>query len=75
MKIPTAEEFISRTHSEVPVFLEDIEILMVEYAKLHVTEALKQASEKAKTRFIPFTDDEEVDKQSIFNAYPLENIK
>ncbi len=48
--------------------------MMIEFAKLHVTAALKEASEKAciKTAKGGFI---EIDKQSIINAYSLNNIK
>ena len=57
--------------------------MLIEFAKMHVQEALKQASEKA---FVTPIDHEEisegsfipiwgVDDESILNAYPLENIK
>ena len=49
-------------------FLE-IPELMIEFAKLHVTEALKQASEKAEC------DDVGIVENSILNSYPLDNIK
>jgi len=59
--------------------------IMNEYAnlksKLHVTEALKAASEKA-TSYVSTNGewtssnvDSKVNKGSILNAYPLENIK
>jgi hypothetical protein len=62
---------------------------MIEFAKLHVEAALKAAAEKAitekpKEQTQPITwnnvspDDYnyfDVDKDSILNAYPLENIK
>ena len=57
---------------------------MIEFAKMHVQEALKQASEKADADFTYLGDDlKEVGaeyievytiKNSILNAYPLENI-
>ena len=53
----------------------DVEQAMIEFAKLHVQAALESAAIDATTKFIPFTDDEEVDKDSIRNAYPLDNIK
>ena len=47
---------------------------MIEFAKMHVQEALKQASEKAESYVIGgLTSD--VDKESILNAYPLDLIK
>jgi len=50
-----------------------IEQTMVEFAKLHVQEALKSASESVLIDGHPF--EYELDKNSILNAYPLENIK
>ena len=64
--------------------------MLIEFAKMHVQEALKQASEKAFVEYIDLTTDEtfdytdvitdddvevNVNKDSILNAYPLENIK
>jgi hypothetical protein len=53
---------------------------MIEFAKLHVEAALKEASENAKIiNHIPTWDDDrvykEVSKYSILNAYPLDLIK
>lgn len=63
---------------------DEIVIAMIEFAKLHVQEALKQASEKVEM----ITDENQdfrlqscncidyvLDTKSILNAYPLENIK
>jgi hypothetical protein len=53
--------------------------MMIEFAKLHVEAALKAASEKAEsiegwnTGFSGSASS--VDKDSILNSYPLENIK
>lgn len=50
--------------------------MMIEFAKMHVTEALKQASEKVEVNSVSFThNDYDIDKESILSAYPLENIK
>lgn len=56
--------------------------MMVEFAKIHVTEALKQASEKAEieTEYEnPVNPSmgsfEVVDKTSILDAYSLDNVK
>jgi hypothetical protein len=61
--------------------------IMNEYAnlksKLHVEAALKEASEQAKTEVVLKRNkvsfsaeyDKVIDKNSILNAYPLENIK
>ena len=48
---------------------------MIEFAKFHVESALKAAASDAHTKDVPYTDDVEVDKESILTAYPLENIK
>ena len=49
----------------------EVEKLMIAFAKYHVTEALKQASQKAEMEMIKYSDDYEVDKDSILNAYSL----
>ena len=64
--------------------------MLIEFAKMHVQEALKQASEKAFVEYIDLQTDEkfdytdvlvddnisaDVNKDSILNAYSLENIK
>lgn len=52
-----------------------IEQAMIEFAKLHVEAALKEASEKASVYADEGGYSEFVDEQSILNSYPLENIK
>jgi hypothetical protein len=52
--------------------------MMIDFAKLHVESALKEASEKAIVNTEPDYRGGEwsiVDTDSILNAYPLENIK
>lgn len=57
--------------------------VMIEFAKLHCTEQAKVISKKAKTILVedqcPLTGQEfevrEIDKDSILNAYSLDNIK
>lgn len=52
----------------------NIKKAMIEFAKMHVEEALKQASEKATTD--GYGDGYAgIDEESILTAYPLENIK
>jgi hypothetical protein len=71
--IPTAEEFYNLN----PETIQDIAIgrsmhtkrVMIEFAKLHVTEALKAASDNA------VLISTKTAKDSIINAYPLTNIK
>ena len=86
----TAEEYINKWITK-PLDGNDIENLMIEFAKLHVTEALKEASENVNLKessseetntnnISPFitADDNTIwiiNKDSILNAYPLENIK
>ena len=73
----TAEEFLrnsSVTSSDRYDFLSKQE-LMIEFAKMHVQEALKQALENSPTGSstdIPSYEDME---DAILNSYPLENIK
>ena len=84
--IPTAEEFITTLNQkegdqdwfqwkENFYLKEYIKGAMIEFAKLHVEAALKEASEKAYFRdsngFVCTTEE---NKKSILNAYPLENI-
>ena len=51
----------------------DYQLAMIGFAKMHVTEALKRASDNvcAKTN----QTIEYIEKQSILNAYPLDQIK
>jgi len=50
--------------------------MMVEFAQRHVTEALKQASENAETKWVKYTEnDYEIDKDSILGSYSLKNVK
>ena len=86
----TAEEFFEK---ETSGFLDEKECkkLMIEFAKLHVQEALKQASELAEADFEPmgwladqhlnepFIEGEDYEvpviRSTILNAYPLDLIK
>jgi hypothetical protein len=85
--LPTAEEFLK---NKVYITKDDIEDVhdslitvtntMIEFAKLHVEAALKNASEKAKMQTRNKNKFDELNyniihKQSILNAYPLDNIK
>lgn len=72
-QVLTAEEFLDSQHNIIPSTEFDIRKVMIEFAKLHVEEALKQASEKGLVE----ADDMAayVDRMSILNAYPLTNIK
>ena len=79
-KIPTAEEYYHK-NGGWEVMDWHTKKMMIEFAKLHVQDALKAASEK-----VILIDDvcevlqkhwfeEYIDKDSILNTYPLENIK
>ena len=78
----TAEEFLrnsSVTSSDRYDFLSKQE-LMIEFAKMHVQEALRIASVEAEVEhelsnpYDPNSEYQIVNKDSILNAYPLENI-
>jgi hypothetical protein len=80
-KIPTAEEFLKRDESGVYNEI-DITHAMIEFTKLHVEAALKEASEKVELSDLlhEFIEDSWeggpfIDKDTILNAYPLDNIK
>ena len=71
-KIPTAREFYDAHDSD------DAVVMMRDFAKMHVEAALKAASDNAK--IIDVGIDYSivklvVEKDSITNSYPLENIK
>ena len=81
-RIPTAEEFffdysIDNEYDNLSVNCkQEISYKAIEFAKLHVKEALKAASEKAEIDPRSYThNDYELNKDSILNAYPLDNIK
>lgn len=60
--IPTAESFFFNRGAEIM----DVPEAMIEFAKLHVEAALKEASEEI---------GDYGERDLILNAYPLENIK
>ena len=79
----TAEEFLNQ-HLTISHFYDDItdqmvvpssqlEQAMVDFAKMHVVQALKKASKKSKNKE-GFIVDVKL-TNSILNAYPLTNIK
>ena len=73
-KIPTARQYMLSKMKYSPIHEE----LLIEFAKLHVEAALKEASEKALTTWATtdFYDDRKVvSKSSILMSYPLTNIK
>lgn len=75
-KIPTAEEFFNNK-GIFGSMEERLSQYAIEFAKLHVEAALKDASNNAEgidadNYYVPNSC---IDKQSILNAYPLTNIK
>ena len=72
----TAEELLDNIEIWDGVFVhsKNAKQAMIEFAKLHVTEALKEASEKAEIEDLSY-DDRIVNVKSILNTYSLENIK
>lgn len=85
-KISTAEEFLwSDDEPGETIWADCVYPKMIEFAKLHVKEALEIASQKAKTKsksrrssgvgYTKYTTREVIDKASILNAYPKENIR
>lgn len=80
-KIPTARSFyqnyIEENNNDSHV---DVEEMLIEFAKLHVKQALKEASEKAKLtdfacEFLQEGAPDSIDRKSILNSYSSENIK
>jgi len=75
-KIPTAEEFISGK----PLGFSDVEYWLTEFAKLHVTAALKAAAAAADVTAESYQSSQEgstceIDTETILSAYPLTNIE
>ena len=87
--IPTAEEYIENNMIDYwdggsgQYKEDDVKKALIEFAKLHVEAALKQASKTSKTKRIKVGEtinhyninENVIDKRSIINAYPLTNIK
>jgi len=82
----TAEEFLDNKYSNKndrpPYGHVETEEFLIEFAKYHVQQALKEAAEKAKMREEYYFNDEDkvetapfIDENSILNAYNLDNIK
>lgn len=76
-KIPTAEDFLNKEYCNIVidskdtwVNVSDIKNAMIEFAKLHVEQALKEASECVSC-LLPV----EETVKDILNSYSLDNIK
>ena len=76
----TAEEFLLQKPFILGMTRADQVIAMIEFAKMHVQEALRLASVEAEVEhelsnpYDPNSEYQIVNKDSILNAYPLENI-
>jgi hypothetical protein len=81
MKTLTVDQFLEQHNLPETLSGGTLDYAMIEFAKLHVTEALKQASENATTYTKGVSDGYEcwdvecVNEDSILYAYPLQNIK
>ena len=69
-KIPTAEEFYKQTTGCV-INHRDVKTAMIEFAKLHVEAALKEAEIAGQNNW----GNSKQMKDAILNSYLLENIK
>jgi hypothetical protein len=81
-KIPTASEWLESFGADADdmYYKSSVEEAMIEFAKLHVKEALRVAAYSAEIEscgnpYDPSDDSQCVNKESIVNSYPLENIK
>jgi hypothetical protein len=76
-KIPTAEQiaYNSKFNNSGLIHYKDCAKLMNSFAKLHVQAALKAANENAIISYEATDMEPYINKDSILNAYPLENIK
>ena len=83
-KIPTAEEILKETDSYSHIddggdkvfYSGFVESLMIEFAKLHVDAALKEAVNNAELKHVMYTENDYcIDENSILKSYPLDKIK
>jgi len=86
-KIPTASEWLESFGADADdmYYKQSVEEAMIEFAKLHVEACKKEISENVRVtdsvgEFLQrdelgFEGDNYIDKNSILNSYPLENIK
>ena len=71
--LPTAEEFFMKfKHTHSPV---NHHLALIEFAKLHIEAALKEAAEQAEIENDWDNQKGNISKDSILNSYPLTNIK
>ena len=78
-RLPTAEEFRKQYQEDLLLGRVVLDKMLIEFAKLHVQEALKDASENAALDYwkgdCQLCGSNTIDKDSILNAYPLDLIK
>lgn len=89
-KIPSAEKFLDvfikkesiPWNQDIEKLYGAINVAMIEFAKLHCIQALKQASKQVATKLkedvqeLSMNDEwTEIDKDSILNSYPLTLVK
>lgn len=81
-KIPTAEEFFDsyfKSKTMTGAQLGSVKSAMIEFTKIHVEQALKDASENIKNDSYYDSDSKDhydsVLKPKILNSYPLDKIK
>lgn len=70
-KIPTSEEFEENNCEKFNSYSQ----LMIEFARLHVEAALKEANENVEVICDSSGIFQSIDKNSILNAYPIDLIK
>ncbi len=74
----TANEFKNDWLNGFELDVNQIEDLMIEFAKYHVQKSLEEASTVAEGvahQYIEVAVDEEYNKEAVLNAYPLDLIK
>ena len=79
--MPTAEEFLESYHRDSKdSLLDGVMDAMIEFAKLHVQEALKSVLNNAKLEkcgnpYDPTDNSQCINEESILNSYSLDKIK
>ncbi len=87
---PQISHYYDDKTDKMVCFSEQVEQAMIEFAKLHIEAALKEVNEKAYVEFVDLVSGEifdypdvlveegveiNINKNSILNSYPLENVK
>jgi len=82
MEIKTAQDFLYQNYeshqynidNEIYYNERNVENMLIEFAKYHVTLALQCAVDKVELIYPTYTD-AYINQDSIINAYPLDNIQ